>query len=250
MLPSFLIIGGQRCGTTSLYRYLSKHPEVHPGLVKEIQFFTLNYGKGVDWYRSQFPAQRAGGRSFDASPYYLFHPKAPERASGLLPEAKLIALLRNPVDRAFSHYQHNAGNGVEDLSFEDALTAEDGRLAGEEERLAHEPAYSSAAHRRYSYVARGMYAEQLERWFSEYDPSGVKVLISEELFSNPAGTFAEVLEFLDLPALELPSYEAFTRRGRWDGPALSPETRSRLQELFREPNRRLEDLLGRSVPWE
>lgn len=250
MLPSFLIIGGQRCGTTSLYRYLSEHPDVHPGLVKEIQFFTLNYGKGVDWYRSQFPLESAGGHSFDASPYYLFHPAAPERASRLLPGARLIALVRNPVDRAFSHYQHNTGNGVEDLSFEEALEAEEGRLAGEEERLASDPGYSSAAHRRYSYVARGMYEPQLKRWFDRYDRSALKVLVSEEFFADPAVIFAEVLEFLGLPEFAPPSYEAYTRRGRWGGPPLSPETRRRLNEVFREPNQRLEALLGRSLPWD
>lgn len=250
MLPSFLILGGQRCGTTSLYRYLSEHPEVHPGLVKEIQYFTLNYGKGVDWYRSQFPPESAGGHSFDASPYYLFHPAAPERASGLLPDARLVALLRNPVDRAFSHYQHNAGSGVEDLSFEEALEAEEGRLAGEEERLVDDPGYASAAHRRYSYVARGMYEPQLARWFDRYDGSSLKVLVSEEFFADPAGTFAGVLEFLGLREFDLPNYEAYTRRGRWDGPLLTPETRRRLQKVFREPNRRLEALLGRSLPWE
>jgi hypothetical protein len=243
MLPSFLIIGGQRCGTTSLYRYLSEHPDVHPGLVKEIQFFTLNYGKGVDWYRSQFPPESVGGHSFDASPYYLFHPAAPERASGLLPDARLIALLRNPVDRAFSHYQHNVGNGLEDLGFEEALEAEESRLAGD-------PGYSGAAHRRYSYVARGMYEPQLARWLDRYDRSALKVLVSEEFFADPAGSFAGVLRFLRLREFDLPSYQAYTRRGRWDGPPLSPETRRRLQEVFREPNRRLEALLGRSLPWE
>jgi hypothetical protein len=250
MLPSFLILGGQRCGTTSLYRYLSGHPDVHPGLVKEIQFFTLNYGRGVDWYRSQFPPESAGGHSFDASPYYLFHPAAPERASGLLPDAKLIALLRNPVDRAFSHYQHNVGNGVEDLSFEEALEAEEGRLADEEQRLASDPGYSSPAHRRFSYVARGMYEPQLDRWFSRYDRAAVKLLISEEFFADPAGTLDEVVGFLGLPAFDLPRYAAYTRRGRWDGPPLHPETRRRLRDLFLEPNRRLEELLGRPVPWD
>lgn len=250
MLPSFLILGGQRCGTTSLYRYLSEHPDVHPGLVKEIQFFTLNYGKGVNWYRSQFPPESTGGHSFDASPYYLFHPAAPERASGLLPDAKLIALLRNPVDRAFSHYQHNAGNGVEDLSFEEALAAEESRLAGEEGRLAGDPGYSCAAHRRYSYVARGMYELQLARWLGRYDRSSLEVLVSEEFFAEPAGTFAGVLKFLGLPEFALANYEAYTRRGRWDGPPLSAATRGRLREVFREPNRRLEALLGRSLPWD
>ena len=249
MLPSFLILGGQRCGTTSLYRYLSEHPNVHPALVKEIQYFTVNYSKGEQWYRSNFPPDTQGGQSFDASPYYLFHPMAAQRAATLLPEARLIVLVRNPVDRAFSHYQHNVGLGVEDLSFEEALEAEAGRLAGEEERLVNDPAYSSAAHRRYSYAARGVYEPQLTRWLAHYEPEKVRVLVSEEFFSDPGGTFAGVLDFLGLSDHELPRYDAYTRRSRWDGPRLSGESRLKLQAIFEEPNRQLAKMLGRSLPW-
>lgn len=249
MLPSFLILGGQRCGTTSLYRYLSEHPDVHPALVKEIQYFTLNHGKGEDWYRSNFPPAHEGSQSFDASPYYLFHPAAAERAAALLPDAKSIVLLRNPVDRAFSHFQHNVGLGMEDLGFEEALAAEPERLAGEEERVARDPSYSSSAHRRYSYAARGDYTPQLERWLSVHDPSRLRLLISEEFFADTAAIFASVLAFLELPPFELLEYPAFTRRGSWDGPPMSAEARHRLHEHFVEPNRRLGKLLGRTLPW-
>ncbi|CAN5818082.1 hypothetical protein BH23ACT12_BH23ACT12_18360 [soil metagenome] len=250
MRPSFLILGGQRCGTTSLYRYLSDHPQVHPALVKEIQYFTLNYGKGPDWYRSNFPPIREKGISFDASPYYLFHPAAPKRAAALVPDARLIVLLRNPVDRAFSHYQHNVGLGVEDLGFEAALDAEEHRLAGEEERLANDPGYFSPAHRRYSYAARGRYELQLARWLEYYGPAALKVVVSEEFFADPGGTLDGMLEFLGLTNFRLERYEAYSRRGRWDGPPLSEQTRGRLQEHFREHIGSLEARLGRSMPWK
>jgi hypothetical protein len=249
MLPSLLVLGGQRCGTTSLYRYLSEHPDVRPALVKEIQYFTINYEKGEAWYRSNFPPAAGGGRTFDASPYYLLHPLAPERAAALLPEARLVVLLRNPVDRAFSHYQHNVSLGVEDLSFEDALAAEGERLAGEQERLVREPGYVSAAHRRYSYIARGVYEPQLSRWLAHFDHSKLKVIISEEFFSRPAAIFGEVLEHAGLSPFELSRYEAYTRRGAWDGPPMSDAARARLDEAFEEPNRRLKEILGRNLPW-
>lgn len=248
-LPSFLLIGAQRCGTTSLYRYLLEHPDVHPALVKEIQFFTFNYTKGESWYRSHFPVLPAGGLTFDASPYYLYHPQAAGRASALVPDARLIALLRNPVERAFSHYQHNVQLGTEKLSFEEALEAEPARLAGEEELIARDPAYPATAHRRYSYVARGEYATQLERWLARYPKQQMQVVVSEEFFDNPGRVFARLLEYLGLLPLELTDYPAYTRSS---GPAVTPisaHTRSRLEEHFAPGNRRLANLLGRALPW-
>lgn len=249
MLPSFLILGGQRCGTTSLYRYLSEHPLVEPPLLKEIQFFTINHSRGLDWYRGHFPPVEAGRHSFDASPYYLFHPLAAGRAAEAVPGAKLIALVRNPVDRAWSHYRHNVGLGVEPLGFEEALQAEPERLAGEAERLAAEPAYSSPGHRRYSYAARGEYEPQLRRWMHAFGPDRLKVVVSEELFGRTEEVFAGVLEFLGLPPHRLDRYEAFTRGGAGEA-GMRPETREALHRRFEEPNRRLAELLGRSLPWE
>lgn len=249
MLPSFLILGGQRCGTTSLYRYLCEHPDVRPALVKEVQYFTLNYGRGPDWYRSNFPRLRERGVSFDASPYYLFHPAAPQRAAGLLPDARLIALVRNPVDRAFSHYQHNVGLGVEKLSFDDALDAEESRLAGEEDRLADDPGYSSPAHRRFSYVARGRYEPQVARWLRCYGPDALKVIVSEEFFADPGRTLDDLADFLGLATFRIDRYQTYTRRGRWDGPPMGDRVRGRLQEEFRESNAALQERLGRLVPW-
>lgn len=251
MLPSFLILGGQRCGTTSLYRYLAEHPAVHPPLLKEIQFFTLNHIKGLDWYRGHFPTAGAEVISFDASPYYLFHPLAAERAAQSVPEARLVVLVRNPVDRAFSHYRHNVGLGVEDLSFEEALEAEAGRLAGEEERMVAEPDYASAPHRRYSYAARGDYEPQLRRWCDSYGRDRLKVVVSEEFFANTGEVFAEVLQFLGLPAHPLGRYEVHTRRsGPMEPASLPVETGKRLRRRFVESNRRLEAFLGLNLPWD
>ncbi|HEX2052647.1 MAG TPA: sulfotransferase [Actinomycetota bacterium] len=248
MLPSFLILGGQRCGTTSLYRYLSEHPSVTPPLLKEIQFFTLNYFRGVDWYRGHFPPAGDTASTFDASPYYLFHPLAAERAGAVLPQARCIALVRNPVERAFSHYQHNVGLGVEDLSFEHALDAEGERLAGEEERICADQGYASAAHRRFSYAARGEYEPQLRRWLDHFQ-GRLEVVVSEEFFADTGEVFDHILKFLGLPEFRLDSYEAYTRRRTSGAPAMDERTRQRLRERFAEPNRRLEALLGRTLPW-
>src|SRR6266540_3594706 len=154
-LPSVLIIGAQRSGTTSLFNYLTQHPDVLPPLGKEIHYFDFHYARGVDYYRGRFPYShrlRNGALTLDATPYYLMHPLVPQRAARLLPDVKLIAVLRNPISRALSHYQHEVRGGREPLSFVEALDKEAERLAGEEERLREEPGYYSWNHHRYGYT--------------------------------------------------------------------------------------------------
>src|SRR4051794_22945776 len=129
-LPDFLILGAQKAGTTALYAYLRWHPEITGPSFKEVSFFDRHYANGERWYRAHMPARR---RSLvgEASPSYLFHPLAPERVAGLLPEARLIALLRNPVARPSSNYQNEVALGGEPLSFEEAIGREDERMEGE-----------------------------------------------------------------------------------------------------------------------
>jgi hypothetical protein len=164
-----------------------------------------------------------------------------------VPEAKLIALVRNPVDRAFSHYQHEVALGREPLSFEDALTAEDERLRGEEERMLEDPAYFSHAWWNYTYRARGRYPEQLERWLALFPRERLLILPSEELLGAPERAYAQVLEFLGVPRHRLDSYPRVFER-QYD-PMPAP-TRVRLAAEFAEPNRKLYELLGRDLGWE
>jgi hypothetical protein len=249
-LPDFLIIGTQRGGTTSLYHYLAAHPAVRRPVRKEVQYFTLHHGRGDGWYRAHFPMAAAGRRrrTFEATPYYLFHPLAPTRAAATVPDARVIALLRDPVTRAFSHWQHTRMRGLEPLDFEHALDAEEGRLAGEAERLAADPSYRSEAHRIWSYATRGQYAEQLERWYSAYDPNQILVLRSEDLYRDPSETHARVLEFLRLPVATLAEYPRYTRRA--SGERIGDAARRRLTAHFRPHNQALAALLGRDFGWD
>ncbi len=202
--------------------------------------------RGERWYRAHLPARRSGTIVGEASPSYLFHPLAPQRVAQLLPHARLIALLRNPVDRAFSHYQHEVALGREPLTFEEAIDREDERMQGEVEHMLRDPEYFSEAWWNYTYLARGQYAAQLERWFQALPRERLLVLLTDELADDPAGTHRRVLEFLGVEPQELSSYPRIFER-KYE--QMASETRARLERSFEEPNDRLASLLNRQLPW-
>jgi hypothetical protein len=257
LLPSFVVIGAQKAGTTSLYHYLGFHPNIALSDQKEVHFFDLNFERGTGWYRSRFPTfvadtlhQRRTGSSFkvgESSPYYLFHPHTPARLRELLPEARLIALLRNPADRAISHYQHERRKGREPLSLEQAIASEETRLAPELERIERDPSFRGYEHRRHSYLARGRYAEQFERWHRYFPREQILVLKSEDFFRDPASVYQTVLRFLEVPEWEPPAFPRFNE-GRYT--MADQVMRKRLIAYFEPHNRRLYDLLERNFGWE
>jgi hypothetical protein len=246
-LPDFIVVGAQKAGTTALYAYLRWHPGITGPSWKEVSFFDRHWWRGESWYRGQFPL-RAGARLVgEASPSYLFHPLAPERARSLVPAAKLIALVRNPVDRAYSQYQHEVALGREPLSFEDALAAEEERTRGETDRLLADPRAFSRAWWDHTYAARGRYAEQLERWLAVYPREQLLVVSTEELGEKPAETYAAILAFLGAAPHDLEEYPRVFDR---EYEPMRADTRVRLATSFAGPNRRLEELLGRSLGWD
>jgi hypothetical protein len=180
----------------------------------------------------------------------MFHPHAPARIASTLPEAKLIVLLRNPVDRAYAHYQHSRQMAVEPIgSFQDALDAEPERLVPETERMLEDPSYESPALLRFSYISRGMYAEQLSKMFSLFKRDQILVENAEEFMSDPETVYLRALAFLGLSEYRLQEYPRYNlRRSRYGPMAL--ETRARLVEHFTEPNQRLYELLGTTYDWD
>jgi hypothetical protein len=247
-LPGFVILGAQKAGTTSLHEYLCEHPLASSATVKEVHYFDLAYGRGPGWYRAHFQVpRRAGEIAGEASPYYLFHPLVPARVARDLPGARLIVLLRNPIERAYSHHNHERALGFEKLGFAEAIAREPERLRGEEERLASERGYRSFAHQHHSYLARGRYASQLERWFEHVDRGRVLVLGAEELFERPAETLALAQCFLGLEPL-LPE-DLSPRNARSYAP-LEDDLRRRLWEELKPHNERLYELLGRDFGWD
>ncbi len=258
MLPGFLIVGAERCGTTSLFHILRQHPAVFSAAMpkKELHFFDMAYGRGLGWYQSHFPltararltARRSGQPpvAFEASPYYMFHPLAPQRIHRDLPGVKLIVLVRDPAERAYSAHANHVGHGLETEPFERALELEDERLAGEAERLAADPGYRSYNHRHYSYRTRGYYADQLDHLEQIFGRDQIHVIDSGDFFTAPGPAYGQVLDFLGLASRGQPAFTPQNARPR----APMPDSlRAALNEHYQPYDERLARWLGHPPSW-
>lgn len=274
-LPDFVIIGAQRCGTTSLYNYLIEHPAVSPAFMKETHFFDFSFHKGVNWYRAFFPcaygfsavpgercSQKRGSRpgagvkpkrgrqafvTGESTPYYLFHPRVPERVKQTVPEVKLIVLLRNPVDRAYSHYHHELRTGAEQSPFEDALKRENEVLPREAAKILEDASYRSFSHVHHSYLSRGIYVDQLRRWIELFGRESMIIVRSEDFCDDPATTVDQVFRFLGLPSWTTDRYKKYNL-AHYE--PLDAATRERLIAYYEPHNRRLYEYLGLDMGWE
>ena len=247
--PEFIIIGVQKGGTTSLYNYLIQHPQIARAAQKEIHYFDLNFDKTPDWYYSQFPQPESGEHQLtgEASPYYIFHPRVAQRIHDLCPKVKIIALLRNPVERAISHYHYYIKIGYESLSLESAIASEPERLQGEIEKILASPNYYSYEHQHHTYISRGIYADQLPAWMQLFPKSQLLILKSEDLYTNPCGTYHTVLEFLNLPPHQLQTYEKYNSN---QYPPVSEKVYEQLKAYYRSHNQRLAQMCDRDFGWD
>lgn len=255
-LPDFLVLGAMRCGTTSLYTYLSEHPDVLPSWTKEIHYLDRRYARGADWYRANFPlavsrhwhALRHGRQAsvFESTPAYMAHPDGARRLAGIVPKARLVVLLRNPADRAYSHYQLNVRSGRERHTFDKALEREGRRIDGERQRLLGDQTYRSRKYFRYGYRTRGLYLDQLLEYERFFGREQILVLKSEDFFEDTQQVYDEVVRFLDLQPWTLRSTTPVNVSG-YSG--AKPAGYDGLRESFAPHNTRLYDFLGRDFAW-
>jgi hypothetical protein len=227
-LPDFVVIGGKKCGTTFFYHLLTQHPHVEPAASKELHFFDALFDEEtVEWYRRCFPVPKweNGRRTItgEATPYIASR-HAPERMAEVVPGARLISLLRNPIDRAYSDFQQVVRKGREPRTFEEAVGDETSE-----------------------YLTRGVYVDQLLRWSEFFDREQMLVLKSEDFFERPTDILSRVLDFLDLPGWQ-PEEAEVRNRGTYTE-NMDPATRRRLKEYFEPHNRRLYEYLGADLGW-
>lgn len=260
--PEFLITGTKRGGTTSLFNYLLMHPGVL-GLYpesrgkKSTDFFFADSGQSLPWYRSHFHtagrkarmARRLGYAPVggEASPYYVWDPRIADRVRAAFPDVKTVLLLRDPVERAWSHYQERRQNGVEPLGFAEALAAEPARLHGELEAMAKDPAYHSTAHDWYAYRARGIYLPQVRNWLRSFPAEQLLVLRSEDMYADPQDVVDQVTDFLGVDRHPLPTTQTFNASHQKS--SVPEPVRSELAAFYAPHNAALEEFLGRPLHW-
>jgi len=257
VLPDFLIIGAARSGTTSLYQYLVQHPSIEPCVVKQLHFFDQYYYRGLNWYRVNFPTimkkfetekiKKIKFLTGEATPYYLQHPHTPRRVYELNPNMKLIVVLRNPIDRAFSHYKRKLRNGSEKLSFEEVTEQEQLRIKGEIEKMEQNENYFSHIFHSLSYITAGLYVIHLKRWLKYFPMKQILILENEEFLSKTPNLYKQTIKFLGLSEWKLSNYEKFQKSKPME---MDPNTRKKLIDYCKPFNEELYSLIGRRFDWD
>ena len=259
VLPDYMIIGFAKCGTTSLHEYLIQHPLIYPPLGKEIDYFDRLYSRGINWYRAKFPLKTQKffvknilKKEFvtgEATPRYLEHPNALMRIKKILPNEKFIVLVRNPIDRAFSHYNMNLRNGYEYRSFEDAIKHEEERISGRYEKMNKNTNYYSWDYDLFAYREHGVYIKKLKKWLEVFPREQFLIIQSEEFLEKPHTVYHKTLNFLNLPKWEPVGYQFFKKR-EYKEKKIDPEFRKNLQNYFEPYNEELYKLLDENFRWD
>ncbi len=238
--PDFIIIGATKCGTTSLFYYLQQHPKILVPHKKEINFFNHHFELGVPWYLAHFPAI-ADSQQFitgEASPFYLYNEQVIARIKQLFPETKLIAMLRNPIERTISEYYHSTNHGLEHRSLAELITLEQKLL---------ETKPRNEAMQQFGYLLNGIYVEKIAKWMASFPAENILILKSESFFEETATVMEQVWQFLDVPPQ---TQKQHIRYNVGSYPPVTPEIKQRLQEFFIPYNRELEEYLGRKFNWD
>ena len=245
VLPKFLIIGGVRCGTTSLYYDICKHPSVEKAAYDEIGFFDDNYHLGIDWYRSMFPTEKKMNKiqketgfcvTGEDTPFYIWNKSAIEKIKNLIPEIKLIVILRNPVDRAYSNYHLSVREGNENRSFKDAIRNDIKFINYKKHN--HEELTNFDFKK--SYIAKGLYYDQLINWFNTFDKKQISIVFTEDLRDNPEDTMQTIFKFLQLPFFSIKKYE---KQKMSDYNDMEKEIRMELSRYYESYNEQLFELI-------
>lgn len=262
-LPTYIIAGAMRSGTTALNSYLREHPDVAVSSTKEVHFFDEYFDRGLDWYRQQFPGSESAVAVGEATPNYMFSTIALDRIRDTLPDVKLVVMLRDPIDRAHSHYWHDRARGKTSGDFEDTVMRE---LDGSGQGL--------------NYVARGRYRAQIEDILERFPPTALHVEIFEDMVDRPEDLYSSVCRFIGVDdsfrpgnlgspvnsfiefrslALRRVSHKVPGRlktvlgrintRRRASYPPMPEKVRELLTAEFEKANQGLDKIVGRNLPW-
>tara|TARA_Y100000590_G_scaffold466289_1_gene641137 strand:- start:3582 stop:4517 length:936 start_codon:yes stop_codon:yes gene_type:complete len=252
LLPDFLICGTPRSGSTSLYEGLLEHPNVYRAKTKEVSYFDVNTHRGINWYKYNFPSKlekffkKNRMITGEATPFYLIHPHVPARIAKTIPNVKIILILRNPIDRAYSHYSSAVKNNNENLTFEESLQNENSRIANEKEKLLADPNHNSANYYKWSYFEQGIYYNFIIEWMKYFPKENFYITSYEEFFKNPKENFNDLFNFLGISNF---NFENYVRYNRIDYSSMKDETRENLKEFYKPYNEKLYKLIGKNFNW-
>ncbi|RDJ32173.1 MAG: sulfotransferase [Crenarchaeota archaeon] len=252
VLPDFLIIGAMRSGTTSLYYDICEHPCIIPAAYDEIGYFDTNYHLGLNWYRSMFPTKFKKNSTIkhhgyfltgEDTPFYFWRRDAAKRIHDLLPNIKLIVILRNPIDRAYSEHNNAVRVGTVKKSFEEVIDTE--LKIYQENKVDFEFNLEQAAGE--SILAKGIYADQLSIWLEKFKHEQIFVIKNEDLTDDSNTVLNETYHFLGLPEYNLTDHHKM-KKGKYE--KMNEKTREKLFDFFKPHNLRLENLLNRKFEWK
>ncbi len=275
MLPDFLIIGGAKSGTTSLFAHLVEHPNIIPGSMKEVFFFQYLSNNKTSFYRSHFPIKRKNLITCEATSTYFVHPLIPARVHKLLPLVKLIVVLRNPIERAYSEFNYTVNLGEQiTKNFEDVIKSELKRIEIENNNPELKIKNTNYHHFSFSHLRHGLYAQHLENWLKFFPKEQLLILNAKDLYNNLDNIVSETFDFLNLPKYQIGSrieknkidkirplggherniYKNIDSKTRTlfnvqNYPEMKSETRKFLQDFFRPHNEKLFEMIGRRFDW-
>ena len=247
VLPNFIIIGTVRSGSTSLYYNICEHPSVIPAAYDEIGFFDSNFHLGINWYRSMFPTQKNMDElqkntqyaiTGEDTPFYFWKNEVVERISRTIPNSKFIIIFRNPVDRAYSNYNLAVRTGNEELSFENAIE--------EEIEFIRNHTFRESVDRRRSYLAKGIYAEQLEIWKNIFPENQIHIICMEDMEKDPQNELLKIFQFLKIPKYKIknPQKQKMVKYVKMDA-----NTRRKLLDYYKPYNEKLFNIIQKKFEW-
>jgi len=255
VLPNFFVIGGVRCGTTSLYHYLNQHNCIVKSAYDELGYFDDNFHLGLNWYRSLFPMKSTRARveskykkflTYDVTPFYIYNPTVVDRIFKFSPDTKIIGILRNPIDRAYSNYNGQIQDeGYAKSTFEKVVHAEVDKIEKSKNDLEN---YGFLVDEFYEMIlARGFYAKQLEYWFKKFPRKNILLISSENFASKTVETLSRIFNFLDIPDQKIID---LTKQNKIVYPKMKDSTRDFLVDYFKPYNEKLFELLGERFDWQ
>ena len=246
--PDFILIGTQKGGTTSLYNLLVQHPQIHTAARQDVHSFDQYYENGFDWYCAQFPALAPGHITGEASPFYMAHPRVAERIAHDCPHTRLIVMLRNPADRAISHYEQEFRRQHDTADLAKALADEEQRTAKDWAALAAGALLTRSNAQRFSYRQRGYYARQLQPYFDRFPRQQLFVLQSETFFTQPLDILPNLYHFLGVDPAFRPTDWSVRKPGHYEKSQYDALYRELMQH-YEPENETLFALLGERYDW-